>query len=61
MSLVNQRALAELREVRASAIRTDSYSTGYERAIRGLNLAIGMLDQIDTVTQGMNIRMEITQ
>lgn len=57
MSLVNRSALNEIRELRRSAIATDSYSTGYHRAIRALEQAIGMLEQLDTVTANCHVKV----
>ena len=58
MSIVNRAVLEEIKELRRSAVATDSYSTGYHRAIRGLERAIGVLEQLDMITANVTIKVE---
>lgn len=58
MSIVNRAVLNEVRDLRQRAVNNDSYQSGYHLAQRALNIAIGMLEQIDTMTQGFKLTLE---
>ena len=60
MSLVNEESLERAKLLRKNAIQDSSYESAYLKAIRGLELAIALLEQVNATTKGIKIQTTIS-
>lgn len=60
MSLVNEESLERAKLLRKNAILDSSYESAYQKAMRGLELAIALLEQVTATTKGVKIQTTIS-
>lgn len=60
MSLVNEESLERAKLLRKNAIQDSSYESSYQKALRGLELAIALLEQVNATTKGIKIETTIS-
>ena len=59
MSIVNRETLARIKHGRQSAYDASTWESSYHRAMRALDAAIAQIEQIDSITANMRVRVEI--
>lgn len=58
MSIVNREVLDHLEVLKRQALDSRSFESGYNNALRGLDIAIQQLKLIDTVTVAYSVKLE---
>lgn len=59
MSLVNKDTLNHIKTQYTNAVNTGSWEASYYKALRGLEAAIALLEQIDFITQKAEVEVKI--
>ncbi|HBT0444765.1 TPA: hypothetical protein MCM29_005134 [Klebsiella pneumoniae] len=60
MSIVSKETLDYIKKKRSDALAGTYYENKYHNAMRGLDSAIAILEQIEHTTQGLSIETKIT-
>lgn len=60
MSIVSKETLDYIKKKRLDALSGSYYENKYHNAMRGLDSAIAILEQIEHTTQGLSIETKIT-
>lgn len=60
MSIVNRETLGYIKEKRNRAYSENYWEQKYHQAMRGLESAVALLEQIDHTTDGLTVETKIT-
>ena len=60
MSIVSKETLDYIKKKRLDALSGSYWESKYYNAMRGLDLAVALLEQIDHTTRGLSIETKIT-